>query len=213
MSLQLDPETERYVRSTPKMSPERRAELLELVAAGRLMRRPSKRVEAARKAIVEGAVRVAARIVCRTRSCRLDPADALSEAMIAAYEAVDTFDPGGRRSFGTHLGIYIRRRLREKDPGEPMESIEGFDWPVDWPGFGVAEDARIVRRKVASAVLGLAPKRRSYVLRRFGLVGNPARQPQDIAREFGVDPSAVSHLVGRALADLRRPLADLDPAA
>lgn len=203
MSLQLDPDTERFIRSTPRLSSDRIRELLATVAAG------GDDAASARDAVIQGAVWLAISLASEIPT-RLDPDDVAAEAMVAVCEAVDAYD-GDRGEFSTLLAVCIKGRLIAADPGPPLDSLEGFDRAVDAPE---PDETRIVKRKIGDAVYRLTPVQRTCILRRYGLLEDYEPQGMvDIAHALDVLPPAVSKATARGRDNLRRLLADLDPAA
>lgn len=217
MSLRLDPETARMIRDSPKLTADQLAALLTTAKAG------GEGAEDAKRAIVAGTLRLAARTLASIDLGTYSPDDALSEAIIATHKALDGWLNAKCRRFVPWLRFCILRRITAKlakEPGWIHLGPDDLAVPERHEMDGRLRDFR--RERVRKAVADLPEKRREYIHRRFGMTDEHPKPEslQTIADEFRVSRTAVSDAAQRGLADLRRSLAgfprslaDLDPAA
>ena len=139
---------------------------------------------------------------------RVDGEEILQETFVRAYESIDRFRWLGESSFFRWLcGIAKHVLLQSIDRARDCESIDdAHEAP-----FGATTPSRHLRReerfeRLVESLASLSADYRDviYMARIEGLT------TKDIAQRMGRSPNAVSHLIARALAELKSRFGDTE---
>ena len=181
----------------------------------------------ARDELIRGNLRLAAHIAKKYRGCGRDQDDLVSIGSIGLIKAVNTFSPGKGRSLAAYAGrcieneILMAIRSERKRRGEmSLETPIGTDRDGneitvgDVLGtdedsvFGEAVD-RILAERIRDTVdAALRGRERAVIVLRYGLDGGEPLPQREVGKMLGISRSYVSRIETRALALLKKTMAD-----